>query len=239
MRKTSHILLGLSRLVEKAKPCGPITYYALDLEQRELERTLDGIARSDLGNKLVGKVETKGLWGTYDDGLKFIQDGGLLTHNVTAILASAGERKYTPMADMTPPLSPVSLSSNASSTPYSDSSVFSTPEGSQSPLHIMFLGSSIGNFSREEGALFLRSLPLRPGSGDTLLMGLDHDNEKSVIEDAYNDPKGHTKRFILNGLRHAGRALGDENLVDENDWDYVNVYNEVCLSASTVFHPIF
>lgn len=130
---------------------------------------------------------------------------------------------------MTPPLSPVSLSSTASSTPYSDSSAFSTPEGSQSPLHIMFLGSSIGNFSREEGALFLRSLPLRPGSGDTLLIGLDHDNEKSVIEDAYNDPKGHTRRFILNGLRHAGRALGNENLVDENDWDYVNVYNVVCL----------
>ncbi|KJA21238.1 hypothetical protein HYPSUDRAFT_203205 [Hypholoma sublateritium FD-334 SS-4] len=225
LRKTSHILLGLSRLVEKSKSCGPITYYALDLEQRELERTLAEIARSDLGDKLAGKVETKGLWGTYDDGLKFIQDGGLLTHNITSILASAGEHKYTPMIDMTPPLSPVSLSSNASSPPYSDSSAFSTPEGSQSPLHIMFLGSSIGNFSREEGALFLRSLPLRPGSGDTLLMGLDHDNEKAVIEDAYNDPKGHTKRFILNGLRHAGRALGDENLVDENDWDYVNVYN--------------
>lgn len=233
MRKTSHILLGLSRLVESAGPSGPITYYALDLEQRELERTLDEIAKSDLGDKLVGKVETKGLWGTYDDGLKFVQAGGLLTHKASALLSCNNDFNYiSPPENMTPPLSPVSSSGRSSSLQssrrYSDASSLSTPEGVQSPLHIMFLGSSLGNFSREDGTAFLRALPLRPGFDDTLLLGLDHDNDKKLIEEAYNDAKGYTKRFILNGLKGAGRALGDESLIDEENWDYVNTYNVVC-----------
>jgi uncharacterized SAM-dependent methyltransferase len=87
----------------------------------------------------------------------------------------------------------------------------------------MFLGSSLGNFSRADGADFLRSLPLRPGSGDTLLIGLDHDNGKVMIEEAYNDTQGQTRKFIMNGLKGAGKALGDETLFDEANWDYVNV----------------
>lgn len=41
------------------------------------------------------------------------------------------------------------------------------------PRHILFLGSSLGNFDRSETAPFLSALPLRPGSQDTLLIGLD------------------------------------------------------------------
>ena len=69
------------------------------------------------------------------------------------------------------------------------------------PLHMLFLGSSLGNFSRTEMAAFLSQLPLRPGSGDTLLLGLDGDNGKELVERAYNDSKGITKAFIMNGLR--------------------------------------
>jgi uncharacterized SAM-dependent methyltransferase len=93
----------------------------------------------------------------------------------------------------------------------------------------MFLGSSVGNFSRPDAAAFIRSLPLRPGSGDTLLLGLDHDNEKNLIEAAYNDPKGYTERFIKNSLRAAGRAVGNETLFDEDKWEYINHYDTVRL----------
>ena len=55
----------------------PVTYYALDLEKRELERTLSELSNSELGAELDGKITTKGLCATYDDGLAFIQDGGL------------------------------------------------------------------------------------------------------------------------------------------------------------------
>lgn len=91
----------------------------------------------------------------------------------------------------------------------------------------MFLGSSIGNFNRRDAAAFIRSLPLRPGSGDTFLLGLDHDNEQKLIEEAYHDPKGYTERFIKNGLRAAGRAVGNESLFDEDKWEYINHYDSV------------
>jgi hypothetical protein len=172
---------------------------------------------------LKGKVETKGMCGTYDDGLKFVQEGGLyITGGSPGKLSSAalsGLRALSP--------SPMSDVSSLSGTTDVDTSPPSTPDDVQPPLHILFLGSSLGNFTRAASADFLRSLPLRPGLGDTLLLGLDHDNNKEVIEKAYNDPAGHTKAFIMNGLKAAGRALGNENMFDEDKWEYVNNYNVV------------
>ncbi|KII95109.1 hypothetical protein PLICRDRAFT_48078 [Plicaturopsis crispa FD-325 SS-3] len=99
----------------------------------------------------------------------------------------------------------------------------------------MFLGSSLGNFDRQDGADFLRSLPLRANSGDTLLMGLDHDHDRGKIERAYNDEKGYSRRFVMNGLTGAGRALGNDNLFDEEEWDYVGRYN-MPQESSAGFH---
>ena len=231
MRKTSHVLIGLSRLVGNVKSA-PITYYALDLEKRELERALDEILDSEVGKCLYGKVDIKGLWGTYDDGLKFIENGGLLTQRVAESIVSAGRHPFI-WCDDTPAsaISSDSSTSDSSHSSNSDTSLSSTPDGTRTPLHIMFLGSSLGNFSRTNAASFLRALPLRPGSGDTLLLGLDHDNEKDLVEVAYNDPKGYTRRFIFNGLRVAGRVLGDESIFDEEKWNYVNRYNVVGLDT--------
>jgi len=96
------------------------------------------------------------------------------------------------------------------------------------PLHLLFLGSSLGNFDRSGSANFLRSLPLRPGSSDTLLLGLDGRNEKTRVERAYNDPDGYTTKFILNGLNVVAKALGlsggEADLIDK--FQYVGVYNE-------------
>jgi uncharacterized SAM-dependent methyltransferase len=71
---------------------------------------------------------------------------------------------------------------------------------------------------------------------------LDHDNDRKDIELAYNDPQGHTRNFILNGLKTAGRALGDESIFAEQNWEYVNTYNEskrrYLLSARLNINPI-
>jgi L-histidine Nalpha-methyltransferase / hercynylcysteine S-oxide synthase len=223
LRKTSHVLLGLAHFVGEAKASSPITYYALDLEQRELERALNGIETSELGENLAGRVKTKGMWGTYNDGLKFIEEGGLLNGRFANIFSTS-------------PTSSGCISIEVSKSLFSDSSSPSTLEEIQPPLHILFLGSSLGNFSREGAADFLRSLPLRPGTGDTLLLGLDHDNDKEKIEKAYNDSKGYTANFIFNGLRSAGRVLGNEKMFDEDKWEYVNRYNIVrpmtCIPSS-------
>ena len=224
MRKTSHILFGLSHLVPNTYAYPPITYYALDLEKKELERTLGEIDASDIGPFLRGKVQTKGMCATYDDGLKFVEAGGLdlgAAHFPPAAFLNYGIGDSSPVSDS-------SASSKSGSDETIGTSPPSTPDEIRRPLHIMFLGSSLGNFSREGAADFLRSLPLGPGSGDTLLLGLDHDNDKDVIEEAYNDPHGHTRRFIMNGLRAAGIALGDEGLFNEDNWEYINRYNVVC-----------
>lgn len=224
LRKTSHILLALSHLVPEAKPTPPITYYALDLEKRELERTLTEMTSSDVGIQLEGKVATKGMWGTYDGGLKFIEEGGFRGRDT---IAPQDGFSFETLRDASPS-SRSSSSPTTSSASDSDSEMVtaaSTPDAGQSPLHILFLGSSLGNFPRGADAEFLRNMPLRPGSGDTLLLGLDHDNETGEIEAAYNDSKGITKKFIMNGLKAAGLALGDKNVFDQDKWDYVGKYN--------------
>jgi len=200
LRKTSHILLALSRLVDENQANPPITYYALDLEKPELERTLSEMAASDVGSKLQGKVATKGMWGTYDGGLKFIQEGGIRG------LDAASQVEHLTFENLRD-LSPVSYRDSESAGTHSSengsgSDVMttpSTPDVPQTPLHILFLGSSLGNFSRDDDANFLRGLPLRPGSGDTLLLGLDHDNDPAEIERAYDDSLGITRKFMLQG----------------------------------------
>lgn len=142
------------------------------------------------------------MWGTYDGGLKFIQEGGLRGRDgVSQILTE--NLTFDSLRDM----SPVSYRDSESGGTRSsendhDSDVMtspSTPETPQTPLHILFLGSSLGNFPRGEDANFLRSLPLRSGSGDTLLLGLDHDNDPAEIELAYDDSLGITRKFIMEG----------------------------------------
>ncbi|KAF9013309.1 hypothetical protein BDQ17DRAFT_1231986 [Cyathus striatus] len=228
LRKTSHILRSLSHFVERADSANPITYYALDLEKRELSRCLETIEKSDIGTCLEGKVETKGMCGTYDDGLRFIERGGLQRFKNGNSSPTIWDGHEIPAQGVVREASPFSTdSSSGSEVESEDVTSSSTSDDSQPPLHILFLGSSLGNFSRDEAPAFLRSLPLRPGAGDTLLLGLDHDNDKNQIEVAYNDKKGYTKKFIMNGLRAAGRTLGNESMFIEDNWDYVNVYNTV------------
>lgn len=196
----------------------PVTYYALDLEKRELERTLTELAHSDLGAELQGKVNTKGLCATYEDGLALIQSGGL-----QAPEAAPQIRDRYMLERINAPRDPSPGSSASEDTELTPPS---TPGHEQAPFHMLFLGSSLGNFGRGGDAEFLRSLPLEPGSGNTILIGLDHCTDGEAIEVAYNDPKGLTKDFIMNGLRVAGRTLGDEHLFDEGNWEYVGKYNE-------------
>lgn len=192
----------MSNLVGEQRATPPITYYALDLEKAELERTLSELAASDVGLHLQAKVATKGMWGTYDGGLKFIQEGGLHGRN-----AASQVTVETPTLDCLRDMSPVSYRDSSSESACTRSSengsdvmtAPSTPDTPQTPLHVMFLGSSLGNFPRGEDSNFLRGLPLRPGSGDTLLLGLDHDNDPAEIELAYNDSLGITRKFTMEG----------------------------------------
>lgn len=228
IRKTGHLLSSISSLIEGEHLSPPVTYYGLDLEQSELERALCEINKSEIGQRLAGKILTKGMWGTFDHAFKFIQDGGLDNPTFFQTLAEASDRLKFSVNGASP------ISSIASSRD-SDSFNSGSPDpDARPPLHFIFLGTSLGNLSKSEAAPFLRRLPLRPGSGDTLLLGIDRDNNKDLIEVAYNDRQGYTKRFILNALKAGCRALGNENMFDENKWEYVNHYNVVSRASSSV-----
>lgn len=199
-----------------------VTYFALDLEEQEIQRTLIQLRNSDVGSAIEGKIEAKGLLGTYENGVTFILQGGLqetVGNNVHADDSSASLERYTPQSLPTG-------SSAFTGQVTQDVDMTKPLTLGEQPLHLLFLGSSIGNFPRGEDARFLRSLPLRAGYGDTLLLGLDHDNDREEIETAYNDPKGHTRSFIMNGLKAAGTALGDPELFDLSDWEYTNSYDK-------------
>ncbi|WWC86788.1 uncharacterized protein L201_001667 [Kwoniella dendrophila CBS 6074] len=100
-------------------------------------------------------------------------------------------------------------------------------EKMKKPLHMVFLGSSLGNFDRDSAAPFLASLPLK--HGDTLLLGLDGrpapgKEGRRKVEIAYNDPAGHTKRFEEHGWDVVKHEL---SLDASNQVEFVGRYNEV------------
>lgn len=64
-----------------------IDYYALDLDRKELERTLSELPA-------YSHVRSHGLWGTYDDGREWLKDPSTLQRQkcVISLGSSIGER---------------------------------------------------------------------------------------------------------------------------------------------------
>ncbi|TWU75844.1 hypothetical protein ED733_005205 [Metarhizium rileyi] len=91
------------------------------------------------------------------------------------------------------------------------------------PKCILHLGSSIGNFHRDEAAEFLQSYAdiLKPE--DSMIVGLDSCGNPDKIYHAYNDSKGVTHEFILNGLNNANRIYG-QDLFHLPDWKVIGEY---------------
>ena len=76
----------------------------------------------------------------------------------------------------------------------------------------VFLGSSIGNFTRREAEVFINEVATCMKPGDTLLLGIDRVKDEQVLHDAYNDAEGITGQFNLNLLEVLNRELeGDFN----------------------------
>ncbi|KAI8805650.1 C-type lectin protein [Cladochytrium replicatum] len=94
------------------------------------------------------------------------------------------------------------------------------------PKLILWLGSSIGNLTRDEAAVFLRSQVDSMSVGDHFLCGIDRRNDKKVVGLAYNDPKGVTREFVMNGL-DAVNDIFDERVFDRTKFEYVSIYNDV------------
>ena len=80
---------------------------------------------------------------------------------------------------------------------------------------LLFLGSNIGNFSREQALKFFRHLRDVMNSDDLLLVGFDLQKDPRVIVQAYDDAQGVTAEFNLNLLRRINRELGADFDLDQ------------------------
>ncbi|WAQ82045.1 hypothetical protein PtA15_2A358 [Puccinia triticina] len=92
---------------------------------------------------------------------------------------------------------------------------------------ILWLGSSIGNFSPAEAVEFLRNeLSRALDSESRALIGIDNCQIPEKVQLAYDDRQAVTKKFILNAITVVARHLGlPESVLSPEDFDYVSRYN--------------
>jgi len=96
---------------------------------------------------------------------------------------------------------------------------------------IMFLGSNLGNYNREQSIEFLKHMSGMMSQNDKLLIGLDLKKDPEVIQKAYDDPHGHTRDFNLNLLERFNRELGAN--FDISKFKHVPVYDPLIGAAKS------
>ncbi|MEM7500667.1 MAG: L-histidine N(alpha)-methyltransferase [Pseudomonadota bacterium] len=89
---------------------------------------------------------------------------------------------------------------------------------------VYFPGSTIGNFSRNDALNLLEVMYLEAGADGGLLIGVDLQKDKDVIERAYNDSAGVTADFNLNALHHLNREFDATFNVDA--FEHQAIYND-------------
>jgi dimethylhistidine N-methyltransferase len=78
------------------------------------------------------------------------------------------------------------------------------------PVLVLFLGSTIGNFDSGADVRFLREVRRLLRTGDKLLLGTDLLKPAATLIDAYDDACGVTAAFNLNLLARINRELGGD-----------------------------
>ncbi|SFN39313.1 dimethylhistidine N-methyltransferase [Bizionia echini] len=110
------------------------------------------------------------------------------------------------------------------------------------PNLLLFLGSNIGNYLKDDAIALLKLFNKVMNSGDKLLIGMDLKKNPITIKNAYDDKDGITKRFNLNLLVRMNRELEADFKID--DFDFYCYYNPetgrvksyiVSLKKQTVF----
>lgn len=85
---------------------------------------------------------------------------------------------------------------------------------------VLFLGSNIGNFTKQEAKEFLCGAYDALSSGDRILLGVDLKKDPAIIQNAYDDAAGITASFNLNLLSRMNKELGaDFDLSAFKHWE--------------------
>ncbi|MEP7077529.1 MAG: L-histidine N(alpha)-methyltransferase [Chthoniobacterales bacterium] len=99
-----------------------------------------------------------------------------------------------------------------------------TPRRQPDHIAVYFPGSTIGNFEPAEARHFLQRVCRLCGRSGGLIIGVDLQKARSILEAAYNDRAGITAEFNLNLLVRANRELDAD--FDLSCWRHHAAYNE-------------
>lgn len=91
------------------------------------------------------------------------------------------------------------------------------------PQMVVFLGSTLGNFTETEYEAFWKSIAGHLPVGDWFLVGVDLVKDPAILEAAYNDAAGMTARFSMNYFTRMNRELGSG--IDVGEIDHVAAWN--------------
>jgi L-histidine Nalpha-methyltransferase len=138
----------------------------------------------------------------------------------TEILLKAAVRAHSDVLYMPPDVSPDALYVACRSIECSYPEVrveprvvdYTTHPPQLEPFHgatlMLYLGSSIGNFSPEEARTILRNGSSQMRTKDAFLLGADLVKDESTLVAAYDDRAGVTAAFNINILHRLNRELG-------------------------------
>jgi dimethylhistidine N-methyltransferase len=102
---------------------------------------------------------------------------------------------------------------------------FELPESVRDERRLFFYpGSSIGNFAPADAVEFLQRVRAQCGDDGGLLIGIDLEKDKALLDAAYDDALGVTAAFNLNVLRHVNRLAGAD--FDIRQWRHHGFFNE-------------
>ena len=103
---------------------------------------------------------------------------------------------------------------------------FDLPDPEVMPVRnvVYFPGSTIGNFSHTAALGLLQVMHHEAGENGALLIGIDLQKDKDVVESAYNDSAGVTAEFNVNVLRRLNREFGAN--FDLDKFSHRAIYSE-------------
>lgn len=88
---------------------------------------------------------------------------------------------------------------------------------------ILFLGSNVGNFTREEANAFIQDLSKSCSPKDLFFIGVDLKKHPQTILNAYNDKQGVTRAFNLNLLKRINNTFAGD--FDLQAFDHYPMYD--------------
>jgi L-histidine N-alpha-methyltransferase len=117
---------------------------------------------------------------------------------------------------------------------------------SVSPALIIFLGSTIGNFTPAEERIFWSDVTANMQPDDYFLLGVDLIKDVDLLEAAYNDRAGITARFTKNYFARMNRELGaaiDLDTVEHKAWynpekEQVEIYGQFHDNLEIYIQPL-